>query len=146
MTTDPSSDTYKIICATNDDPKMEKSLMASDFEILVDNYEQPKELIAMNENELKENVAELLKIVVEEDILTKHGYPDETIENILVHVLLECDQKPIDISSCSDVGTKLRENVKLLFTTVIDDESIKEMLNNHTVDEVIRHVINVAKA
>ncbi len=39
----------------------------------------------------------------------------------------------------------LRENAKLLFTVVIDDSAVKTLLNNQTVDEVILHVLKLAK-
>lgn len=38
----------------------------------------------------------------------------------------------------------MRENAKLLFTAVIDNDSIKQLLNNHSVDEVIVHVLKLA--
>jgi KRAB domain-containing zinc finger protein len=41
---------------------------------------------------------------------------------------------------------RMRENAKLLFTVVIDDEAVKSLLNNQTVDEVILHVLRLAKA
>lgn len=39
----------------------------------------------------------------------------------------------------------MRENVKLLFTVVVDNDSIKTLLNNHTIDEVMRQVLKMAK-
>lgn len=39
--------------------------------------------------------------------------------------------------------TKLREYVKLLFTVVVDNDSIKELLNNHPVDKVISQVLEM---
>lgn len=157
-------DTYKIICSS--DVKKE-SLNSSNtvFEIIKveekpqtrqtrksaakikkEEMESDDRFTAMDEDTLKLRVAELLKIVVDEDVLTKYGYPKETVENVLSNVLIECEQTPADYNSCPDTGSKIRENVKLLFTTVIDDESIKSMLNNNTVDEVINHVIDLANA
>lgn len=149
--------TYKIVCS---DPKKE----AHEFEILVHDKPEPRNTrrggikvkeeksikternSSMDEGTLKLRVAELLKIVVDEDVLTKYGYPKETVENVLSNVLTDCEQTPVDCDTCPDVGTKIRENVKLLFTTVIDYDSIKEMLNNNTVDEVMNHVIDLANA
>lgn len=96
-------------------------------------------------DELKGNVSRLLKTVVEEDVLKKFGYPKTPIERVLNSVIKQCGHTPIDDSTCPDATTKLRENVKLLFMSVIDDESIKEMLNNHTIDEVVCHVIKLSE-
>lgn len=99
----------------------------------------------LTDEELKENIARLLKTVVEEDVLKKFGYPKTPIEKVLSSVIKQCGQSPVDASTCPDASTKLRENVKLLFISVIDDESIKEMLNNHTIDEVVCHVIKLSE-
>lgn len=39
---------------------------------------------------------------------------------------------------------RIRENAKLLFTSVIDDATITTLLNNRTVDEVILHVLKLS--
>lgn len=93
--------------------------------------------------EVRDNIAQLLKIVVDDDVLQKFGYPDSPIETILCSVIKHCGLKPIERSTCSDPISNLRENTKLLFTSVIDDESIKDMLNNHTIDEVVAHFIKI---
>lgn len=103
------------------------------------------EAVQLTVGELKENIAKLLKTVVEEDVLKKFGYPKTPIEKVLNSVIKQCGHSPVDGSTCVDANTKLRENVKLLFMSVIDDESIKEMLNNHTIDEVVCHVIKLSE-
>lgn len=100
----------------------------------------------MDDEKLMSRISELLKIVVDEDVLTRFGYPTTSIENVLSAVLEECGQTPIDYNTCPDPSTKMRENVKLLFTTIVDDESIQNMLNNNTIDEVINHFIDLAKS
>lgn len=40
-----------------------------------------------------------------------------------------------------DYGTRMREYTKLLFTVVLRNNSIKELLNNYQVDEVIDFVL-----
>lgn len=40
-----------------------------------------------------------------------------------------------------DYATRMREYVKLLFTVVIHNESIKLLLNNYPIDEVIEYVL-----
>lgn len=160
---DPTKpNTYKIICADTTD-----KMIDSNYEIQtntageavleiyefhdddVDEYNVKPvvsaAIIPLSDDNLKENIATLLKTVVDEDVLTKFGYPKTPIEKVLNSVIKQCGQSPVDSSTCPDAGTKLRENVKLLFTSVIDDESIKEMLNNHTIDEVICHVIKLSE-
>lgn len=163
---DPTKpNTYKIICADTTD-----KMIDSNYEIQTNNageavleiYEFHDDdddnieeynvkpvvsaaIIPLSDDDLKENIATLLKTVVDEDVLTKFGYPKTPIEKVLSSVIKQCGQSPVDSSTCPDAGTKLRENVKLLFTSVIDDESIKEMLNNHTIDEVICHVIKLSE-
>lgn len=157
---DPTKpNTYKIICAEPDE-----NMIDSNYELQTDTAgdtvleiyefqdnecnEKPMEttIIPLTDTDLKENIARLLKTVVDEDVLTKFGYPKTSIEKVLSSVIKQCGQTPIDSTTCSDAGTKLRENVKLLFTSVIDDESIKEMLNNHSIDEVICHVLKLSES
>lgn len=102
--------------------------------------------IFMDDETLKSSVAQLLNIVVDEDTLKKFGWPDASIEHVLSSVIEQCGQVPADYNSCSDYTSKMRENVKLLFTTVIDNDLIKSMLNNNTIDEVINHVLKLAKS
>lgn len=104
-----------------------------------------EESSSLNEAELKENIGRLLKTVVDEDILNKFGYPKAPIDKVLCSVIKQCGQTPVDSTTCIDSITNLRENVKLLFTSVIDDDSIKEMLNNQTIDEVVCHVIKLSE-
>lgn len=61
-------------------------------------------------------------------------------------MIKRCGHAPADYKDCGDFTTKMRENAKLLFTVVIDDESMKSLLNNHTVDEVIIQVLKMSKA
>lgn len=154
-------DTYKIICAGDMDTqnssyeiyevtgqnsvKIEELSTIPEATEEVDEIEE-ESMLSMDDEKLRTRIAELLKLVVDEEVLSKFGYPTVDVDAVLTSVLHECDQKPVDITSCADIGTKLRENVKLLFTTVIGDDSIKQMLNNHTVDEVINHVIALAEA
>lgn len=148
--TDP--DTYKIVCGADESPEEilpDETSETVSYEIY--NY-QDEEIVAakhaptnqvLDERQLKENIVRLLKSVVDDDTLQKFGYPKAPVEHVLCSVIEQCGQRPVD-NTCDDLLTRLRENVKLLFTSVIDDHSIKEMLNNHTIDEVICHVINLS--
>lgn len=164
---DPDNpNTYKIICAENDDTIIDSNyeMANSTNDTWVEIYEfrddectikkppadEPSTVdtaaIQLTDAELKENIVRLLKIVVDEDILIKFGYPKAPIERVLSSVIKQCGQSPVDSATCPNLSSKLRENVKLLFTSVIDDESIKEMLNNHTIDEVVCHVIKLSES
>lgn len=66
------------------------------------------------------------------------------VEKNLESIFFQGGQSPADYSTCPDYATKMRENAKLLFTAVIDNDSIKQLLNNHSVDEVIVHVLKLA--
>lgn len=95
----------------------------------------------MNDSELSKNITKMLEILVGTDTLKSFGWPNESIELVLSLLIKQCGQLPNDSDSCDDFGTIMRENTKLLFSSVLDDDSLKTMLNNHTVDEVILHVI-----
>lgn len=98
----------------------------------------------LDDEVLTGKVGELLKMLVDDSILKTLGWPHQAkCVDVLDEVLRQCGQEPVDDGVCADYGQKLRENAKLLFTTVIDNESIRELLNNHSVDEVILHVLKL---
>lgn len=101
-------------------------------------------MINFSDNELTEKVRQLLNLLVDDDTLAEFGWPEKSVEDVLSLVIEQCDQVPADYNTCPDYATKIRENTKLLFTTVIDNDSIKELLNNQTIDEVILHVLKTA--
>lgn len=149
--------TYKIICEREESPTeilpdvdrrcetIYEIYEFNDDETLTPKQERTETDDATSyEAELKENIVRLLKSVVDEDVLSKIGYPYAPVDRVLCSVIEQCGQVPVDVRTCSDSITKLRENVKILFTSVIGDDSIKEMLNNHTIDEVISHVIKMS--
>lgn len=102
------------------------------------------ENIVWNELTLTESIKELLTLLVEEECLRDFGYPDAPVDKVLDSVIKRCGHKPASEEDFDYIG-RMRENAKLLFTVVIDDEAVKELLNNQTVDEVILHVLRLAK-
>lgn len=42
--------------------------------------------------------------------------------------------------------SRLRDNSKQLFSIIIDDSAIQTLLENQTIEEVIDHVLKLAKA
>lgn len=74
------------------------------------------------------------------------GWPEAPIQDVLDAVIRRCGRQPITVDD-SDLAfeERLRENVKLLFTVVIDDDTVKSLLTTQTVDEVILHVLKISK-
>lgn len=56
-----------------------------------------------------------------------------------------CGQEPVAAEDASYM-TKLRDNSKQLFSIIIDDSAIQTLLENQTIEEVIEHVLKLAKA
>lgn len=99
----------------------------------------------LSEQALCESIRELLGLLVDEPTLKGFGYPEKPVDELLEAVIRRCGHSP---ASPDDYGymDRLRENSKLLFTVVIDDNAVKTLLNNQTVDEVILHVLRLAKS
>uniref|UniRef100_U5EU65 Putative gonadotropin inducible transcription factor n=1 Tax=Corethrella appendiculata TaxID=1370023 RepID=U5EU65_9DIPT len=99
--------------------------------------------IFLNDTDLKKNVAALLRLLIEDDILTELGFGAMPVEEVLSSVIQRCGHKSAveNIEETGDCITRMRENTKLLFSLTMDDDYIKSLLNNHTVDEVIVNVL-----
>ncbi|XP_037090301.1 LOW QUALITY PROTEIN: protein suppressor of hairy wing-like [Pollicipes pollicipes] len=94
---------------------------------------------------LGEALRELLSLLVDDATLQAFGHPQQPVEQVLESVIRRCGHAPIDDAHLS-YDDRLRENAKLLFTVVIDDNAVKTLLNSQTVDEVILHVLRLAKS
>ncbi|CAG0900613.1 unnamed protein product [Darwinula stevensoni] len=99
----------------------------------------------MTESTLRESLSELLSLLVDEVTLKGFGWPDCPIDEVLEAVIKRCGHAPAP-HNLYDLAGRLRHNAKLLFTVVIDDAAVKTLLNNQTVDEVIMHVLRLAKS
>lgn len=108
------------------------------------NKDTVKDTIVWNEYTLTESIKELLYLLVDEECLSEFGHPEAPVDKVLESVIKRCGHTPASEADFDYIG-KMRENAKLLFTVVIDDHSVKELLNNQTVDEVIMHVLKLAK-
>lgn len=98
-----------------------------------------------NELTLTDSIKELLSLLVDDECLKAFGWPDAPVDKLLDAVIVRCGQTPASEEDFDYLG-RMRENVKLLFTVVIDDDAVKSLLNNQTVDEVIMHVLKLAKS
>lgn len=125
----------------NSKVKLEKIDEMNENEIM----ESLENSIFLNEVQLKKSIGALLNLLIDEETLASFGWPNTSVEEVLSSVISRCGHKPANYNDCSDYTTKMRENTKLLFTVVIDDDSIKTLLNNHTIDEVIIRVLKMSK-
>lgn len=99
----------------------------------------------LGEQKLCDSIKELLSLLVDEATLKGFGWPDAPVDELLESVIKRCGHTPVKQEDYSFYD-RLRENSKLLFTVVIDDNAVKTLLNNQTVDEVILHVLRLAKS
>lgn len=97
------------------------------------------------DDKLCEAIEELLSLLLDEPSLKSFGWPDTPVDEVLEAVIKRCGHTPANVDDYS-YHDRLRENSKLLFTVVIDDNSVKSLLNNQTVDEVIMYVLKLAKS
>ncbi|KAL9892164.1 protein suppressor of hairy wing-like isoform X1 [Glossina fuscipes] len=126
-----------------------KSLAESLAAAIADNDElttfaEEDEELSEDDYKLKDNVYKLLDMLVDNVTLKKFGWPETTEEKVLCKVIENCghdlSKDPYNYQEW-DYGTRMREYVKLLFTVVIHNDSIKQLLNNYPIDEVIEYVL-----
>ena len=104
----------------------------------------PQAAEILTEEKLMDAIRELLTLLVDDATLKGFGWPDAPVDQVLESVIKRCGHAPVNPDHY-EYFSRLRENSKLLFTVVIDDHSVKTLLNNQTVDEVILHVLRLAK-
>uniref|UniRef100_A0A182JNW7 C2H2-type domain-containing protein n=1 Tax=Anopheles christyi TaxID=43041 RepID=A0A182JNW7_9DIPT len=97
--------------------------------------------IFLSDEMLEKKISELLQMLMGDEMLHSFGWPDAPVEEVLGRVIRGCGHQPAKGEEVGDHTTRMRENTKILFSVTMDDEDIKALLNNHTVDEVIMHVL-----
>ncbi|RZC42188.1 zinc finger protein 2 -like protein [Asbolus verrucosus] len=137
-------DVLEDIMASAEKKRLQQQLLNAATEAVAKNQGSLTENMVWNELTLTESIKELLTILVDEACLQDFGFPDAPVDKILDSVIKRCGHKPASEEDFDYIG-RMRENAKLLFTVVIDDEAVKSLLNNQTVDEVILHVLRLAK-
>ncbi|XP_017076716.2 LOW QUALITY PROTEIN: protein suppressor of hairy wing [Drosophila eugracilis] len=128
-----------------------KSLAASLAAAIADNLEEASsdddfsgDILTEEDLKLKENVGKLIDMLVDPPILKKYGWPNAPEETVLCKVIENCGH---DLSKSGenyaelDYASRMREYCKLLFTVVIHNDSIKSLLNNFPIDDVIEYVL-----
>ncbi|XP_068157496.1 protein suppressor of hairy wing [Drosophila tropicalis] len=124
-----------------------KSLAASLAEAIADKVDEEDftgEVLTEEDVKLKENVAKLIDMLVDPPILKKYGWPNTSEETVLCKVIENCGHdltKGGDNYAEMEYGSRMREYCKLLFTVVIHNDSIKSLLNNFPIDDVIEYVL-----
>ena len=94
---------------------------------------------------LEENLSELLSLLFDESTLKSFGWPNKPVQEILEAVIRRCGHEAVPADEY-EPDDRLRENARLLFTVVIDDHAVKSLLDSQSVDNVIKHVLELAKA
>ncbi|XP_062702803.1 zinc finger protein 271 isoform X2 [Aedes albopictus] len=97
--------------------------------------------IFLSDAVLKEKVNELLRMLIDEEVLEEFGWPRAPVDRVLSQVIKRCGHKPASVAETGDYTTRMRENTKILFALTMEDDSIRMLLNNHTIDEVIMSVL-----
>ena len=85
-----------------------------------------------------------MKILVDDQTLrTINGWPSLGSKEILEFLIKKCGHNTINaiVNDQLDECDRLRANLNLFFT-IIDDEAVKRLLNNHSIDEVLVYLIN----
>ncbi|XP_034665392.1 protein suppressor of hairy wing [Drosophila subobscura] len=128
-----------------------KSLAASLAAAIADNMEEPTseddfsgDVLTECDLKLKENVAKLIDMLVDPHVLKKYGWPNISEETMLCKVIENCGHdlsKDEENYAELEYGDRMREYCKLLFTVVIHNESIRSLLNNFPIDDVIEYVL-----
>ncbi|KAL4717937.1 hypothetical protein ACJJTC_001355 [Scirpophaga incertulas] len=91
----------------------EQDTATSYEEIHIKSEESP----LMSEEELEENLERLLTQLIDKEVLECFGWPEESVDNVL------------------------RENAKHLFLYAVEDKHVARMLDTHTIDQVIKHIL-----
>ncbi|XP_076756015.1 uncharacterized protein LOC143426424 isoform X2 [Xylocopa sonorina] len=103
------------------------------------------ESIRLSTEQLLKCIADLLKVLIDDDTLQFFGWPEVPIQDVLEAVIRRCGQQPLTSESNLSFTERLRENIKRLFMVVIEDNMVKSLLTTNTVDDVIVHVLELSK-
>jgi KRAB domain-containing zinc finger protein len=153
------AETKKIINTLNGGEEIEIIYLNDDTQSQVDGDEEVFEVMSLKDQEeedgapifldddlLMKRITELLQIVIEESLLKELGFGTKSVDDVLCSVLEQCSRKPLrKVEGGDDDSTRMRENTKQLFSMVLDEDHIKSLLNNYTVDEVVTIVLRMAK-
>ncbi|XP_075982771.1 uncharacterized protein LOC142981008 [Anticarsia gemmatalis] len=114
--------------------------MQEDGELPADQKDKKTKSPLMSEEELADNLNKLITQLIDKDTLLLFGWPDESVDVVLERVIEQCGARPADREKWTRVQ-RLRENTKHLFLYVLEDKNIARMLDTHTIDQIITHIL-----
>lgn len=95
--------------------------------------------------DLRSRVQEFLCFLIEEPILKQLGWPNANLCDLLEAVIRHCGCSPSQ-SHFDSFTDRLRENCKVLFTQVLEDDVAGKLLDSdETVDAVLDKVLQLAR-
>ncbi|CAB3249246.1 unnamed protein product [Arctia plantaginis] len=94
----------------------------------------------MSEEDLADNLSKLITQLIDQETLSLFGWPGETVDVVLEKVIEQCGARAADREKWTRVQ-RLRENTKHLFLYVIEDKNIARMLDTHTIDQIVIHIL-----
>lgn len=98
-----------------------------------------------NSSDLRHRIEEFLCVLIEKPVLEKLGWPNSALSDLLEAVIRHCGCSPSQFHYDSPED-KLRENCKVLFTKVLEDDvAVKLLDNEETVDAVLDKVLQLAR-
>nr|XP_037279466.1 protein suppressor of hairy wing-like [Rhipicephalus microplus] len=98
-----------------------------------------------NCDNLKNRIEEFLCSLIEKPILKRLGWPNAHLSDLLESVIRHCGCSPSESRSDS-LADKLRENCKILFTKVLEDDVAGKLLDDdQSVDAVLDKVLELAR-
>ncbi|XP_075549872.1 uncharacterized protein LOC142583334 isoform X3 [Dermacentor variabilis] len=94
---------------------------------------------------LKNRIEEFLCFLIEKPILKRLGWPSAHLSDLLEAVIRHCGCSPSE-SEFDSLADKLRENCKVLFTKVLEDDVAGKLLDDdESVDVVLDKVLELAR-
>lgn len=94
---------------------------------------------------LQNRIEEFLCFLIEKPILKRLGWPNTHLSDLLEAVIRHCGCSPSE-SHFDSLADKLRENCKVLFTKVLEDDVAGKLLDDdETVDAVLDKVLELAR-
>lgn len=107
--------------------------------------EQSIQELEENGDGLENRIEEFLCYLIEKPILKRLGWPSAHLSDLLEAVIRHCGCSPSE-SQFDSLADKLRENCKVLFTKVLEDDVAGKLLDDdETVDVVLDKVLELAR-
>lgn len=97
----------------------------------------------LRENLLKENMTKFLPVLMEDEALSEMGWPNISIEEIVVKVLIWCEMQP---SKSADVKKAFEGNVETLLNLVLAEKFTETAkMGNKSPNEILLSLLELDK-